>query len=126
MALGQALDLEAINALLGSSRVKGGYDAVLDEFLESGMQGVEVDLTSGELAGKDPKNVVTGFNNAKDKMVKETGKPRHPGGNLVRVIRKSIKDDAGNITEEHVFLINTATIGGGDGQAAPQEEPATA
>ncbi len=85
-----ALTLDAINELLKGGKTRGDYDTVLSEFLSGPDAGTEVDLTSGPLAGKDAKNVVTGFNNAKSRMVKETGQPRHPGGHAVKVIKRTV------------------------------------
>lgn len=112
----QALTAEAIQALLASSRGRGDYDSVLADFLKSGETGIEVDLSAGALAGKDAKNVVTGLNNAKTRMNKETGSPVHPGGHAVKVILRKIGD--GDNAEEHVFLINTALVGGGVAEEA--------
>jgi hypothetical protein len=112
-----ALTIDAINELLAGSRSRGDYDSVLSEFLNSDDAGIEVDLTSGPLAGKDPKNVVTGFNNAKARMNKETGTPVHPGGHAVKVILRTVGE--GEAAESHVFLINTAKVGDGTPAAAP-------
>ena len=106
----QALTAEAIASLLATSRGRGDYDSVLSDFLKSGDAGIEVDLSAGALAGKDAKNVVTGLNNAKTRMNKETGEPVHPGGHAVKVILRKVGD--GDNAEEHVFLINTSLVGG--------------
>lgn len=112
-SIGTELDLSAINDLLSSSRARGDYDQVLAEFLESGMAGIEVDLTSGPLAGKNTekgaKNVVTGFNNARVRMNKDTGQAVHEGGNNVQVILR--KTGEGENEEFHVFLINKSLVG---------------
>jgi hypothetical protein len=110
--MANALTAEAIQQLLATSRGRGDYDSVLAEFLKSEDAGIEVDLTAGALAGKDAKNVVTGLNNAKTRMNKETGSPVHPGGHAVKVILRKVGE--GDAAEEHVFLINTAKVGGGD------------
>lgn len=130
----QELTLDAISSLLAGSRTRGDYDSVLNEFLsEDAPAGIEVDLTGGALAGKDPKNVVTGFNNAKIRMDKGTGKPAHPGGHAVKVLLRWV--DTGEtetdpetnkqvpVKEGHVFLINTAKYSP-DGQAAAEENAA--
>jgi len=118
--MAQALTQEAIQALLATSRGRGDYDSVLSDFLKSGEAGIEVDLTAGSLAGKDAKNAVTGLNNAKTRMNKESGEPVHKGGHAVKVILRKVGE--GDAAEEHVFLINTALVGGGNQQA---EEDAT-
>jgi hypothetical protein len=115
------LTAEAIQALLASSRGRGDYDSVLADFIKSGETGIEVDLSAGALAGKDAKNVVTGLNNAKGRMNKETGEPVHKGGHAVKVILRKVGE--GDNAEEHVFLINTSLVGGA---TESEPEPATA
>lgn len=118
-----ALDIEQIQALLAGSRARGDYDEILDSFLKSEEMGIEVDLTSGPLAGKNnekgAKNVVTGFKNAAKRM-NDNGEPRHPGAHNVQVINRKVGE--GDEAEYHVFLINKARLG----QAAEQTEGATA
>lgn len=113
----QELDLGSIGELLAGSRARGDYDSFLAEFLNANIPGVEVPLDSGTFAGKNDekgaKNVVTGFNNARTRMNKETGKAVHEGGNNVQVILRAIGD--GEAKEYHVFLINKALVG----QTAP-------
>lgn len=116
----QPLTADAIAALLATSRGRGDYDSVLSDFLKSGDAGIEVDLSAGALAGKDAKNVVTGLNNAKGRMNKETGEPVHKGGHAVKVILRKVGE--GENAEEHVFLINTSLVGGG----VPEEAEAAA
>lgn len=115
------LDLDAIQALLETSRARGDYDSILDEFLASGDMGIEVDLTSGPLAGKNTekgaKNVVTGFKNAAKRMG-DDGQPRHPGAHNVQVINRKVGD--GDDAEYHVFLINKATLGQAQAQTTEQ------
>lgn len=116
-----ALDLSAIQELLSTSRARGDYDTILDDFLKSGDMGIEVDLTSGPLAGKNTekgaKNVVTGFKNAAKRMG-DDGQPRHPGAHNVQVINRKVGE--GEDAEYHVFLINKATLG----QAAQETKDA--
>lgn len=145
---GTSLTMDAIETLLASAKTRGDYEIELKNFIASDDIGIEVDLSSGSLAGKDPKNVATGFNNARKKMNADTGKPAVEGAPAVKVILKLIDtnepetdangnpvtDDKGNTVtkkEGHVFLINTAKLG--DGAAAPgdeveveQNEPVTA
>lgn len=131
----EPLSLDAISSLLAGSRTRGDYDGVLSEFLApDAPAGIEVDLSGGPLAGKDPKNVVTGFNNAKIRMDKSTGKPAHPGGHAVKVLLRwvetgnTVKDEEGKDVPEkegHVFLINTSKYAP-EGQTAPEPETANA
>lgn len=139
---GTALTLDAINELLSSAKTRGDYEDELRAFVNGPDAGIEVDLTTGTLTGKDPKNVATGFNNARKKML-DNGQPAVPGGAQVKVLLRWVDtgepamDDNGNritndkgvpqnIKEGHVFLINTAKVGDGSA-AAPadvQEEHA--
>jgi len=114
------LTLDAIQMLLQSSRGRGEYEDVLREFIEAGTPGIEVDLSSGPLAGKDPKNVATGFKNVQGRNDKNTGQPVVPGSHLVKVILRTVKN--GDQEEGHVFLINTAKLGQTDASdPAPAE-----
>lgn len=133
---GTALNMDTINELLSTSKSRGDYEVELRNFIAGPDAGIEVDLTTGTLTGKDPKNVATGFNNARKKMNEDTGLPAVAGGNLVKVLLRwvdtgqpaldengaQIKNDKGvpqNVKEGHVFLINTAKIAGA---AAPASD----
>lgn len=117
------LSLEAIQQLLSDSRARGDYDTILNEFLKSDEMGIEVDLTSGPLAGKGTekgsKNVVTGFKNASKRM-NDDGTPKYPGAHQVQVVSRKVGD--GENAEYHIFLINKAKLG----QPAATTEEATA
>jgi len=132
---GQELSLDAINMLLSSARGRGEYEDYLREYIASGKPGIEVNLTDGPLAGKDPKNVATGFKNVQGRNDKTTGKPVVEGAHLIKVLYRSVKqkdaegnvvkDAQGNEVEEgHVFLINTAMLS--DAQKAAVEAEASA
>lgn len=125
---GQSLSLDMINELLSSSKTRGDYEQELRNFISSDEVGIEVDLTSGTLTGKDPKNVATGFNNARKKMNADTGQPSVAGGMFVKVLLRwvdlgtpainadgtPVVNDKGvpqNEKEGHVFLINTSKVG---------------
>lgn len=96
-----ALTQAQIQELLANQRSRGDYDAVLAEFLDSGEAGIQVDLESGVLAGKDAKKVKTGLDNARKRINQSTGKPVFEQGHAVKVI----------VAEDNVFLINTASVG---------------
>lgn len=145
---GTALNLDQIEQLLASSRTRGEYEDYLRDFIAGPNVGIEVDLTSGTLAGKDAKNVYTGFNNARKKMDADTGKPAVEGGAQVQVILKQVdmvdadgnvipetdengnpvKDEKGNTVvkkEGHIFLINKAKYQVPGSDATPvADEPA--
>jgi len=135
---GNALTLDAINELLASAKTRGDYEQELRNFINGPDAGIEVDLTSGTLTGKDPKNVATGFNNARKKM-NDDGSPAVPGGAQVKVLLRWVDtgepalDDQGNqikndkgvpqtVKEGHVFLINTAKVGDGSAPAPAEVE----
>lgn len=130
---GKPLDMDAIGALLASSKTRGDYREYLIDFINGENVGEEVDLSAGNLAGKDAKNVAQGFNGARKKML-EDGTPSVPGGKDVKVLLKwedtGEKDEAGNAVKiGHVFLINTAKYTGDTsalGEEVPDEEPAAA
>lgn len=96
-----SLTMEQIQELLSNQRSRGDYDAVLSDFLDSGEAGIQVDLDSGVLAGKDAKKVKTGLDNARKRINQSTGKPVFEKGHAVKVI----------VAEDNVFLINTASVG---------------
>ena len=96
-----ALTQEQIQELLSNQRSRGDYDAVLSDFLDSGEAGIQVDLDSGVLAGKDAKKVKTGLDNARKRINQSTGKPVFENGHAVKVI----------VAEDNVFLINTTSVG---------------
>jgi hypothetical protein len=85
----EALNADAIAALLASSRTRGTYDAELKSFIESGEAGVKVSLESGTFAGKKAQSVKTGFESAR----KREGAPEE--SEHVRVI----------LQEDAVYLI---------------------
>lgn len=137
MASGTALTMDAIEELLASAKTRGDYEDFLRDFISGDDVGIEVDLSSGTLAGKDPKNVATGFNNARKKMNADTGKPAVDGAPAVKVILKwvdtgepltdengnRVTNDKGvpqNVKDGHVFLINTAKLG--DGAETPSDD----
>lgn len=138
--MGKPLDMDAIGALLASAKTRGDYREYLIDFIGGENVGEEVDLSQGNLAGKDPKNVAQGFNMARKKM-KEDGTPSVPGGKDVKVLLKWVPtgrtDEQGNAVlgedgkpekEGHVFLINTAKYTGdtsGMGDEVEDEETAT-
>jgi len=90
------LDAAKIQELLQAGRTRGAYGTVLSDFLSSGEAGIEVDLTSGPIAGKSSKQAKTGLDSAR-KRTDEKGKLVYDGSQNVRVIEQ----------DGHVYLINT-------------------
>jgi hypothetical protein len=90
-----SLTPEQITALLGKTRQKGMYIEKLNAFLASGEQGVLVNETWPEFAGKKATTLKQGFENAKEN--KEAGE----GSENVKVIAN----------EDQVYLINLAAAG---------------
>lgn len=107
----QALTPEMINTLLADTRTRGAYSGVLEEFLAGSEAGIQVDLTSGPLAGKTAAQAAVGFNNARlaiNKDGENAGKLKIPGGENVRVIKRKV--GTGDEATEYVFLIDTARV----------------
>lgn len=52
---------EQIDELLATTKSKGQYTEVLTQFVESGVRGRKIPLTSGRFAGKASASVKTGF-----------------------------------------------------------------
>jgi len=116
--------MSQIGTLLASAKTRGDYKDYLIDFITGENVGEEVDLSQGNLAGKDPKNVAQGFNMARKKML-DDGTPSVPGGRDVKVLLKWVNTDRTNDDgtpvvdadgkperEGHVFLINTAKYTG--------------
>jgi len=114
----KVLDPARIQELLSDTRTRGEYDTVLENFVESGETGIEVEFT-GPLAGKDATNVYTGLNNARKRQTKE-GNLVHEWGPNIRVIKKNLGTK--ETPDEHVFLINTALVEGMTGGAEDDGE----
>lgn len=102
-----ALSPDQITALLSKTRSRGDYDTVLEEFLNSGEAGIEVDLTSGPLAGKTADQAFVGFNNARTRVNKETAKPVHEGGHAIKVIKEKPANEG---EPGAVYLVNTSLV----------------
>lgn len=96
-----ALTDAQIASLLQDTRGRGDYGVYLDEFVDNGPAGQEVDLTKGLLAGKTPDKVKTGITNAV-KARDRDGNLKHPNAQAVQVIVK----------EDKVFIINKSKLAG--------------
>lgn len=94
--MANVLDPAKIQELLAAGRTRGAYGTVLSDFLTSGEAGIEVDLTSGPIAGKSSKQAKTGLDSAR-KRTDEKGNLVYAGAQNVRVIEQ----------DGHVYLINT-------------------
>ena len=118
-----ALSLDDINDILGSTRSKTNAGEYVQEFLESGELGREVDLSAGSFAGKPAKVIKTALDNARKKVNDETGKLVIPGGTDVQVRVKQVtngkKGDEREVLEEHLFIINTKKVA--EARAAAQK-----
>lgn len=86
------LTAEQIQALLGKTRQKGLYTQFLNEFIESGEMGVNVNEQWVELRDKKATTLKQGFEGAKDK------KEAVEGADQIKVISN----------EDQVFLVNLA------------------
>lgn len=67
----QELSDERLAEVLSSSRAHGNYDTALEEYINSGLRGAEINLKDGVLEGKKPASVKTGFEGAKRRATKE-------------------------------------------------------
>lgn len=108
--MANALDMSTIQALLSNQKSRGDYDAELAAFLTSEEAGIEVSLTEGRFTGRTAQKVKTGLDNAR-KRTNEAGGLVHTGAQNVKVVA------VGNVEkgeEQHVYLIDTSKVGGGD------------
>jgi hypothetical protein len=100
-----------IQELLAGSRTRGAGTEVLENFLSSGEAGIEVDLTSGPLAGKEPGKAYTTLVNARKRTkTDEKGSTvlANPELGKVRVIKRN--NGSAENPEWHVFLVNTDMV----------------
>lgn len=106
-----ALSMDEIGELLSSSRSKGSGTEVLQDFLNSEEPGIEVDLSTGALAGKDPGKAYTTLNNARKRTVTAAdGSPvaANPEFGKIKVLKRNrgTKENP----DWHVFLVNTDLV----------------
>lgn len=109
--MADALSMEDIAGILADSRTKGAGTEVLQDFLESGEAGIEVDLSSGPLAGKEVGKAHTTLNNARKRTVTSAdGSPVAANPEFGKV--KVVKRNAGTkeSPDYHLFLINTDLV----------------
>ena len=102
----ESLSAEQIAELMSKSRTKGAGEKVLQAFLESGEQGVVVDLKSGPLAGKTADSAAATLNNAKNRTRNNNGTLEivNPQFDAIQV-KKAGKGDG-----KMVALINTELV----------------
>jgi hypothetical protein len=106
-----------IQELLAGSRTRGAGTEVIKDFLNSEEPGIEVDLSSGPLAGKNPGQAYTTLVNAKKRTkTNEDGSTvlAMPEAAKVRVIKRNAgdKDNA----DWHVYLVNTDLVDTSEGE----------
>lgn len=109
--MADVLSMDEIGELLAGARTKGSGTEVIQNFLDSNEPGVEVDLSSGALAGKDPGKAYTTLNNARKRTITAAdGSPvaANPEFGKVKVLKrnKGTKENP----DWHVFLINTDLV----------------
>lgn len=114
----ETLNLEQIAELMSKSRTKGAGEQVLQEFIDSGSQGIVVDLNSGPLAGKNANQAQATLNNAKNrtKTVGENVELANPQFKNILVKKAGKGDDA------VVALINTSLVNLGAAAAGTDAE----
>jgi hypothetical protein len=106
------LSMEEIAGLLAGSRQKGAGTEVLQDFAASDEAGIEVDLSTGPLAGKEPGQAYTTLNNARKRTVTQPDGSTtlaNPEFNKIRVIKRNVADK-GQPDDYRVFLINTDKV----------------
>jgi hypothetical protein len=111
MADASVLSMDDIRGLLSDSRTKGSGTEVLQSFLESEEPGIEVDLSNGPLAGKDPGKAHTTLMNARKRTVTAPdGSPvaANPEFGKIKIIKRNVGTKES--PEYHVFLINTDLV----------------
>jgi len=100
-----------IQELLAGSRTRGAGTEVLESFLNSGEPGIEVDLTNGPLAGKEPGKAYTTLTNARKRTRTAEGGATvlaNPELGVIRVIKRN--SGTADAPEWHVFLVNTDLV----------------
>lgn len=109
--MAEGLSQEYIAGLLSGTRQRGAGVEVLNDFNDSGLPGIEVDLSSGPLAGKTADQAKATLDNTK-KQIKQTENGTvmaHPEFGKIRVIKKDVSEDP-KVKDFRVFLINTELI----------------
>ncbi len=109
--INMALSHTDIAELLAGSRNKGGGTDVIRAFLESGEAGIEVDLKTGPLAGKEPGSAYTTLTNAKKRTTQAADGSTvlaMPEAKNVRVIKRNLGTK--DAPDFHVFLVDTSKI----------------
>jgi hypothetical protein len=92
------LDPSQIRTLLSGARTKGLYVEKLNEFIESGENGVCANEQWVEFEDKKPTTLKQGFDNARD------SKAAADGSDQIKVM----------VSDEKVYLINLAVVGAED------------
>jgi hypothetical protein len=112
-----SLSPEMITSLLQKGRTRGDYESVIRKFLESGEAGIEVDLSSGALAGKTADQAKIGLDNSRKRVDSATGKPVIEGGHALKVVKVGKEGE-----EQHVYLIDTNKVQGAAAQSDSGDE----
>lgn len=68
-------DIDFLEDVLSSGRARGLYDGQFKEFGEAEVAGGKVDLTEGVFKGRKPATVKTGFESAKQRLLKLADHP---------------------------------------------------
>lgn len=105
------LNQEQIAEILSGSRTRGAGTEVIKGFLDSGEAGIEVDLTTGPLAGKEPGAAYTTLLNAKKRTKTDDSGATvlaMPEAANVQVRKRNLGDK--NNEDWHIFLINTELV----------------
>ena len=107
----EALSMDEIGEILASGRTKGAGTEVLQAFLDSEEAGIEVDLSSGPLAGKEVGNAETTLKNSK-KATKTSadGSPVAVNPQFGKIAIRKVNRGTKESPDYHLFLINTDLV----------------
>lgn len=81
----ETIEVENLSEILAGGKARGAYDAQLKEFLDAAVPGARVDTANGVFKGKKPQTVKSGFENAKERLLKLADKPEGTDKVIVRI-----------------------------------------
>lgn len=114
------IDDDALAAILADTRQRGVYDVQLENFLNAGIAAAQVNLEEGELAGRQPQSIKTGFEGAVARAKESKGYWEPAGKGLpegvasVRVIAKNADEKKGTKNAVYLVLQHTEDIPAAD------------
>ncbi len=107
----EALSMDEIGEILASGRSKGAGTEVLQNFVDSNEAGIEVDLSTGPLAGKEVGKAETTLKNARKRTITSPdGSPVAANPEFGKVAVRKVNKGTKDAPEYHLFLINTDLV----------------